>query len=281
MTSLSSPPQREVAALVLQGNPKYYDMDAYFSRQTFVYWNCPKFADQATVGLPVLFKRSGSDSGIVAVGAVEEVPKPIDQLNHPEMLGGDLWSGEAADASLKVGVRLDDVRLSVDNGMLPWSELKQITSLTDHPLVKTRLGTVFRLSDTQALDVLRLWGADYSLLAPNAPTASEGTRYLATHRRIERDQGIVLAKKNCIRKEKGFLACEVCGFRYDQSYPKELAYGFIEAHHIKPLSELRNPTITTMDDLILVCANCHRMIHRTKDAEKNLELLSRHFSNVD
>jgi 5-methylcytosine-specific restriction enzyme A len=46
-------------------------------------------------------------------------------------------------------------------------------------------------------------------------------------------------------------------------YGTELGEGFIECHHRSPLSELDKPTKTTLDDLALVCSNCHSMLHRS------------------
>jgi predicted HNH restriction endonuclease len=100
------------------------------------------------------------------------------------------------------------------------------------------------------------------------------------HFRIERNQGVVKQKKEQFQREHGFLQCEVCSFRYNEHYPKDLAEGFIEAHHIKPLADLDEATRTIVKDLILVCANCHRMVHRTKDVEENLERLRRHLGEV-
>jgi 5-methylcytosine-specific restriction protein A len=37
--------------------------------------------------------------------------------------------------------------------------------------------------------------------------------------------------------------------------------GFIEVHHLRPLHTLKPGTKTKLQDLALVCANCHRMIH--------------------
>ena len=37
---------------------------------------------------------------------------------------------------------------------------------------------------------------------------------------------------------------------------------YIECHHDIPLHKLKPNTLTTIDDLRLVCANCHRMLHR-------------------
>jgi len=40
--------------------------------------------------------------------------------------------------------------------------------------------------------------------------------------------------------------------------------GFIECLHTKPLATLAVGHKTHIDDLAVVCANCHRMIHRRK-----------------
>jgi len=40
--------------------------------------------------------------------------------------------------------------------------------------------------------------------------------------------------------------------------------GFIEAHHTKALAALVENAKTKLEDLALLCANCHRMIHSQK-----------------
>lgn len=59
------------------------------------------------------------------------------------------------------------------------------------------------------------------------------------------------------------LICEVpgCGFDFERVYG-ELGTGYAEVHHLVPLASLDEETITTLDDLAVVCSNCHRMIHR-------------------
>ncbi|MEO5325233.1 HNH endonuclease [Mesorhizobium sp. CC13] len=41
--------------------------------------------------------------------------------------------------------------------------------------------------------------------------------------------------------------------------------GFIEVHHLQPLHTLVDGGKTRLGDLVLVCSNCHRMIHRQKE----------------
>lgn len=68
------------------------------------------------------------------------------------------------------------------------------------------------------------------------------------------------------------LSCQACGFTYSDMYG-ELGEGYIEAHHIEPISELPIDHWVRNDprrDFAVLCANCHRMIHR-KGAPKDVE----------
>lgn len=57
------------------------------------------------------------------------------------------------------------------------------------------------------------------------------------------------------------LRCEVCSFDFTAAYG-ELGDGYIEVHHTLPL-HISGATETRMEDLALLCANCHRMCHRS------------------
>ena len=59
----------------------------------------------------------------------------------------------------------------------------------------------------------------------------------------------------------GKLECEVCRFDFEVKYG-ERGVAFIECHHIVKLTKLRPHSKTRLEDLVLVCANCHRMLHR-------------------
>mgnify|MGYP001283416096 CR=1 FL=1 len=43
-------------------------------------------------------------------------------------------------------------------------------------------------------------------------------------------------------------------------------YGALQVHHTKQLSLLNEPTSTSIDDLAVVCANCHALIHADPDS---------------
>ena len=103
-------------------------------------------------------------------------------------------------------------------------------------------------------------------------SAPEGNPRLVAHLRRERNQKIVKKKKAATLESTGCLACEVCGFDSYKVYG-EPGQDFCEVHHLKPLSKADGVIETTLDDLAIVCSNCHRVIHRT-DPMLTIEELS-------
>lgn len=70
------------------------------------------------------------------------------------------------------------------------------------------------------------------------------------------------------------LECSACGFNFERQYGN-WGKGFIEVHHIKPLSEIDGEETETNPekDLTVLCANCHRMVHRKKGITLSIEEL--------
>ena len=65
------------------------------------------------------------------------------------------------------------------------------------------------------------------------------------------------------------IDCYVCGFNFEEIYG-ERGKDFIEVHHLQPLSTLEEVTeINPETDLVPLCANCHRMIHRNQNHEQS------------
>jgi 5-methylcytosine-specific restriction enzyme A len=90
---------------------------------------------------------------------------------------------------------------------------------------------------------------------------SEGRVLTSVHKQRERNRVAVSRKKQVVLKQTGALRCEVCGFDFALVYG-ELGFGFAECHHTIPLSDLGEVRTTRLSDLAIVCANCHRMLHR-------------------
>ena len=111
---------------------------------------------------------------------------------------------------------------------------------------------------------------------------AEGRVLTRVHRYRERDSKLVRRKKEAVLNEHDNLTCEVCEFNFRSVYG-DRGEGFIECHHKVPLSELSpHGGTTTLDDLSLVCSNCHRMIHKSRHwlSIEELRDLVRHASGV-
>ena len=83
----------------------------------------------------------------------------------------------------------------------------------------------------------------------------EGERSFAETSMIARNPQLIKAAK----ARYGFN-CQVCDFNFENRYGA-LGKDFIEVHHLLPMSERKGRSKTTTDDVRVVCANCHRMIH--------------------
>ena len=92
--------------------------------------------------------------------------------------------------------------------------------------------------------------------------APEGRAMLVAHYRRERNRKLREAKLASVIASGGQIDCEVCDFDFGATYGP-LGEDFIEVHHVLPL-HVSGETMTRLDDLALLCSNCHRMIHRAR-----------------
>lgn len=82
----------------------------------------------------------------------------------------------------------------------------------------------------------------------------------------ERDKKLIRLKIDQQLEKNGNLNCEICGFSFEAVYG-QAGRNFCEVHHIRVLSESNEgEPITTLNDLAVLCSNCHRVIHRKKPA---------------
>ena len=104
-------------------------------------------------------------------------------------------------------------------------------------------------------------GGDGNVSSPEQSEWIEGDARRETHIRYERDQRAAKQKKQAFRDEnEGRLGCEMCGCFPVEYYGEECGEACIEVHHKVPMKDLGKRR-TTLDDLMCVCANCHRVLH--------------------
>jgi predicted HNH restriction endonuclease len=124
---------------------------------------------------------------------------------------------------------------------------------------------ILRPAVVAALEHHHLVDSEFTVMHPvldvdipmDTQSAVEGRKRLVLHLDRERNPAIVKQKK----KAAASLACEICGFSFAQTYGDTMR-DVCEVHHLLPLSAIDEQQETTLADLMIVCANCHRVIHR-------------------
>ena len=100
------------------------------------------------------------------------------------------------------------------------------------------------------------------LIDPEKFKAKEGNPKLVTHYVKERSPSLRKAKINQFLSKHSTLSCESCCSDASQ-YPEECRKRVFEVHHKKRLADIDNETEMTVDDLAILCENCHNAIHAT------------------
>jgi 5-methylcytosine-specific restriction enzyme A len=100
-----------------------------------------------------------------------------------------------------------------------------------------------------------------NFVSDESPETIEEQRRYVRHSRIERNPKAAAAVKKILGN-----ICMGCGFDFKRIYGARGA-DYIEAHHLTALHELptgKAVSMNTETDFAVLCANCHRMIHRKK-----------------
>jgi len=122
--------------------------------------------------------------------------------------------------------------------------------------VKGLYGGVWGIRNHEILDSFDTY--DYTSNGEFSQEFSEGLQKTIIVNAFERNQKL---RKQCINIYG--IDCIICAFNFSQIYGYR-GDGFIEIHHIVPLSEIRQSYTATPEHLRPVCSNCHSMIHRFK-----------------
>lgn len=106
---------------------------------------------------------------------------------------------------------------------------------------------------------------DISSTTPDADDErswAEGSLKRVEHLRKERAPGLSRTKKRWFIEKHGHLFCERCGIVPSQSLGP-FGDACIEVHHnALAVAKMNDGTRTRLADLMCLCANCHRIVHR-------------------
>lgn len=224
--------------------------------------------DDSISGVTVVWTAGPESGGTVVVGWYKNatVYRNLQSIEHPNAL------------QTKNGVTRYRVKAPWDEAVLLPVEKRE---LIIPRAVKGGIGqsNVWFADKKESQEIVNRVLALINGEAPDLPdvdqskSIEEGNPRLVAHLRRERNTAIVKAKKAAVLKATGKLCCEVCGFDFKEFYG-ELGEGFCEVHHLQPLSKADGKINTELNDLAVICSNCHRIIHRS-DPMPSIEKLSK------
>jgi len=113
------------------------------------------------------------------------------------------------------------------------------------------------------------------LTADAVAEAIEGTRTEVKHLSSKRNRRL---RDSAFAEAKGI--CAVCGRNFSKMLAGRGARA-LQVHHRKQLSAFEMPTVTTLEDLAVVCANCHCLLHLNPKQALSIEELKKMLSSED
>jgi 5-methylcytosine-specific restriction protein A len=173
---------------------------------------------------------------------VEFLPVTQIDLGSTDRLPGDYVAGHALGVSYELATLPNEEKLHLD----------LVTAVRAYRALTYR-GGIDAEPEAQA-DVTR----EFAL----TPTSIFEMRKYAFHRKIERSSVAGKAAKTFHG-----IRCQACDLSFNERYG-EIGKGFIEAHHLRPISTLEEGIAVSYEvatDFAVLCSNCHRMIHRFSD----------------
>ena len=93
--------------------------------------------------------------------------------------------------------------------------------------------------------------------------AIEGGRRLVVHLRIERNPSISREAVRRHLRDAGPV-CTLCELDFGRKYRLATGEHCLEAHHKLPLSLRILPAQTNLEDFLVICPSCHRVVHKSR-----------------
>lgn len=273
---------------IFQSNPNYYDLHTELDDPNCkeAAWSVRQHKDKIKKGDIALQWISGDNRGIYAI---------VDIISDPQLTFLD---PESYEVYVKEGTQELMVKYRYRSKFKqPFleSDIKKIPGLSKLSIIRSHSGTNFPVTNTEwelLSREIKKRGLTRSKLFPPDITPDddnedkgkadsvkkrstdgkfvvkfgskiqpmpEGKEKLVTQTRLERNP-----KLREMAIEFHGPKCVVCGFTFTEKYGK-LGKGYIEIHHLKPVSRYKGKGEVIVDpktDLKPLCSNCHRMIHK-------------------
>lgn len=113
-----------------------------------------------------------------------------------------------------------------------------------------------------------------AIAAPNTVQALEGQL---------RETRTLQASRNAALRDKALAraggVCEGCGVNFVALFGG-LGRSVLQVHHTHPLSQRAEPSVTNIDELAVLCANCHCIVHASQGSVLPVDELRRMYKRT-
>jgi 5-methylcytosine-specific restriction endonuclease McrA len=247
---------------IIKGNPAANDWDAMLQPGATGLWHTGRTPKNWSARDRVFFWESTPKLRIIALGLI------LDTNCGNDEYGDTLFRVQYLTRRLSSMADIHELRKTPIVNKATFLKAGPATTL--FPITDEQAEILFTILCGRNPELQNIWPdlepTNYSGVLPDVDawtqSAKEGSLKLVTHLMRERNRKIVTTKKQQVLAATGKLICETCGFDFQDFYGN-LGQGFCEVHHKLPLSQVENASETRLNDLAILCSNCHRMIHKT------------------
>ena len=249
---------------VLKGNPRDNDWDAMLIPGKTDHWHTGRAPKDWSIGDRLFCWESTPARRMIGLARLTQTDCGVDKE------GDLLFQVEYQTARFDLMPSIGELRqIPILNTA---SFLKKGPATTVFPLSSEQADILIRLLVAKNPNVASVWTdlhlTSGSSIAPDVDmplVVTEGGPKWIAHFVRERNRALVEEKKAVVLKKNGSLKCEVCRFDFFE-YFGPLGENFCEVHHRLPLAQADGAVETRLEDLAIVCSNCHRMLHRSVPA---------------
>ena len=143
------------------------------------------------------------------------------------------------------------------------------------------LSSGFEYNDVKS-SLGKVYNARTSTIIPYEELIAEGEIKTTVTKSYERSRRLRNAAIEYYSRS-GIIACDCCGFEFKSFYGEKYGVSCIEIHHLKPIFQYAGMNIVqTIDEalrnVLPVCPNCHRVIHRNGITAEQIPLFKQQLS---
>ena len=208
------------------------------------------------------FSRHVANKLEVNVNSVKGWRDEFDGLNPDPYRKRKGWTRKPTPSRVYMRMQLDSWTYEQLSGLA--NSVLGLSSDFSESSVVELFSWIIKGKDSDTQDVVEaIAGGVLSFSESQDINAVEGGRKLVLHLRVERDPRIAREALRRHVRDSGPV-CKLCVLDFSRRYQMGAGEHCLEAHHKLPLSLRLAASQTNLEDFLVVCPSCHRVIHKVR-----------------